>query len=277
VALFGQALTQSQVASLFSAGSGIAAFPPAIGTNPTWASPTVYVGQTASITVNAGGTAPLSYQWMAGPVGSGMYTNLVNGGDILGATTATLTITNAQLTNYLDYVVEVSNAYGAVTSSVPATLTVLPVGPAINFTLNYNGAPIQEGIGADWNNANVWNPGGLSASTSVIGNPGSTFEVVVGSRLRNPTATINNVFPGTQLIVDGDGIFENGTLNNVGEIRFKNQAAGASLAGGFYTTNYFPNLVLNGGQLNIGDNTTVNIQGQVTVTNNSILYAGGTG
>jgi len=277
VGMFNQALTQSQVAALFSAASGIKAFPPAIGVNPTWASPTVFVGQTDSINVIPTGTAPLSYQWLAGPVGSGMYTNLVNGGDITGATSSTLTITNAQLTDSLDYVVEISNAYGSVTSAVPATLTVTPVGPPINFTLNYNGTPIQEGIGADWNNANVWNPGGLSASNSVIGNPGSTFEVVVGSRLRNPTATTNNFFPGTQLIVDGDGIFENGTLNNVGEIRFKNVAASALLTGGFVTTNYFPDLVLNGGQLNIGDNTTVNIQGQVTVTNNSILYAGGTG
>jgi hypothetical protein len=277
VGLFNQALTPSQVAALFSAASGIAAFPPTIGVNPTWTPATVYVGQTASITVNANGTAPLSYQWMAGAVGSGIYTNLVNGGNISGATNATLTITNAQDADYLDFVVRVSNAYGAVTNTVPATLTVLDPGPPTTFTLNYTGAPIQEGIGADWNNVNVWNPGGLPASTSTIGNPGSSFEVIVGSRLRNPTATINNVFPGTQLIVDGDGIFENGTVNNVGEIRFKNQAAGSSLAGGFYTTNYFPNLVLNGGQLNIGDNTIVVLQGQVTVATNSTLYAGGAG
>ena len=140
-----------------------------------------------------------------------------------------------------------------------------------SFTLNYGGTPIQEGIGSDWNNSNVWNPGGLPASA----NPGSSYELVVGSRLRNPAASIHNAFPGGTLTVDGDGVFENATVNKVGEIRFKNSNAGSSLAGGFYTTNYFPNLVLNGGQLNIGDNTSVVIQGQVTAATNSILYAGG--
>ena len=142
-----------------------------------------------------------------------------------------------------------------------------------SFTLNYGGTPIQEGVGSDWNNANVWNPGGLPASAS----PGSSYELVVGSRLRNPAASTYNAFPGATLTVDGYGVFENATVNNVGEIRFKNSAAGSSLAGGFYTTNYFPNLVLNGGQLNIGDNTSVVIQGQVTAATNSILYAGGAG
>lgn len=140
-----------------------------------------------------------------------------------------------------------------------------------SFTLNYGGTPIQEGVGSDWNNANVWNPSGLPASA----NPGSTYELVAGSRMRNPAASIYNAFPGKTLTIDGDGVFENGTVNSVGEIRFKNSNAGSSLAGGFYTTNYFPNLVLNGGQINIGDNTTVVLQGQVTATANSILYAGG--
>ncbi len=142
-----------------------------------------------------------------------------------------------------------------------------------SFTLNYGGTPIQESVGSDWNNANVWNPGGLPASA----NPGSSFEVVVGSRLRNPAASTYNVFPGASLIVDGNGVFENATVNNVAEIRFKNSNAGNSLAGGFYTTNYFPNLVLNGGQLNIGDNTSVVIQGKVTIATNSTLCAGGAG
>ena len=45
-----------------------------------------------------------------------------------------------------------------------------------------------------------------------------------------------------QLTVDGDGIFENATLNNVGELRLKH----SSVVG----TNYFEKLIMNGGQIN---------------------------
>ncbi len=269
VALFGQALTPNQMATLYAAASGNQPILPNIPTDPTWVPATIYAGQTASITVNAGGSTPLSYQWMAGTIGSGVYNNVANGGNISGANSATLTITNAQPGNSLDYVVKVSNAFGSVTSSVPATLTVMDAGSAINFTLDYTG-PVQQGIGADWNSVNVWNPLGLPASTAVFANPGSSFEVVVGSRLRNPQATTYNVFPGDVLQVDGDGIFENGTVTGVGEIRFKNSVSSA-------TTNYFKNLVLNGGQLNIGDNTDVILQGQLTVATNSVIEALGTG
>ncbi len=273
VAFYGQALSSGQLAALFSAGSGIAAFPPTIGVNPdSWSPATVYPGQTASITVGAAGTAPLSYQWLAGVTNSGVYANLTDGGNISGVTSSTLTITNVQSTNFLDYLVRISNPYGAVTSTVPARLTVLPTGPAINFTLNYGGNPVVLGIGGDWNSLNAWNPGGLPASTSATyGNPGSSYELVVGSLLRNPASTTYNVFPGDTLIVDGNGGFEDGTINGIGEIRFKNSVSTV-------TTNYFKNLVLNGGMLNIGDSTDVILQGRVTVATNSTFGTlGGTG
>ena len=250
--------------------------PPQIATGPTWVPASVYPGQSASVTVTASGTTPYAYRWKAGF--NGNYTNLTDGANISGSTNATLSIARVQSTNALNYVVLVTNSLGSLTSSV-AALVVLPVSPATNFTLNYNGAPVAEAAGNDWNNANVWNPGGLPASTSAYANPGSSYELVVGSRLRNPAGTTANVFPGvaTSLIVDGDGVVENGTLNKVSEIRFKNSAAGSLTTGGFYTTNYFPDLVLNGGELNIGDNTSVVIQGKVTVVTNSILYNSGGG
>lgn len=69
VALFAQALTPGQVAALFSAASGIAVFPPTMS-NPAWRFASVYIGQATSITAFPAGTPPLSYQWMAGAVGS---------------------------------------------------------------------------------------------------------------------------------------------------------------------------------------------------------------
>ena len=198
-----------------------------------------------------------------------------------GSTGTVITDTNYNVTGVTaGYLADLSPGAIALTTTwvraagpQKANFGALVFAPALTmgFTLNYGGSPIAEGVGSDWNNVNVWNPVGLPAND----NPGSSYEIVVGSRLRNPAASTYNIFPGAPLTVDGDGVFENTTVNSVGEIRFKNSNAGSSLVGGFYTTNYFPNLVLNGGQLNIGDNTSVVIQGQVTVATNSILYAGG--
>ncbi|HEY5914534.1 MAG TPA: immunoglobulin domain-containing protein, partial [Verrucomicrobiae bacterium] len=91
---------------------------PAITTQP--ASQTVLAGANVSFTVVATGTAPLSYQWMK------------NGGNIAGATTATLTLNAVTATDAGSYTVRVTNAGGNVTSSA-AMLTVNPVvtGPTI--------------------------------------------------------------------------------------------------------------------------------------------------
>ncbi len=75
-------------------------------------------GSTATFTVQATGTAPLAYQWQ-GDSGPGVldFSNLTD------CTNATLALTNVQVADFLDYRVVVTNAGGAITSSV-ATLTV---------------------------------------------------------------------------------------------------------------------------------------------------------
>jgi hypothetical protein len=93
------------------------------------ASQTVPMGAGVTMKVSALGQPTPSYQWRAGAAGSGNYTNLVNGGNISGATTAALQINGAAPANAADYVVVISNSAGAVTSSPPATLTVGP--PAV--------------------------------------------------------------------------------------------------------------------------------------------------
>ncbi len=94
---------------------------PGIVTEP--ASQTAYEAASATFTVSALGAT--SYQWMEGVTGSGVYTNLINGGQFSGVTTPSLTITNLTLTNNGDYVVVVANSSGSVTSAPPANLTVL--------------------------------------------------------------------------------------------------------------------------------------------------------
>ena len=96
--------------------------PPNIITPP--ASATVYPYDT--ITLSAVVDGAMSYQWKAGAVGSGIYTNLSNNSHFAGVDTATLTITNVQLADQLDYVIVVTNL-GGTSVSFPATLTVIHV------------------------------------------------------------------------------------------------------------------------------------------------------
>lgn len=68
-------------------------------------------GATVSFTVTAAGSSPLSYQWRKGAV------NIIDGGRLSGATTATLTIANAlPADTALDYNCVITNAYGSAIS-----------------------------------------------------------------------------------------------------------------------------------------------------------------
>src|SRR5260370_860667 len=84
-------------------------FPPTIQTQPTNVSATQ--GQTASFSIVASGTAPLSYQWN------------FNGSLLSGATNSSLSLTNVQAIQAGGYTAVVTNPSGSVTSPV-ATLTV---------------------------------------------------------------------------------------------------------------------------------------------------------
>jgi uncharacterized repeat protein (TIGR02543 family) len=99
--------------------------PPTITAQPT--NVTVTSGQTALFSVTATGTAPLTYQWYKN--------NAVIGGATAESYTTPATTTNNSGTQFK---VTVTNAYGAVTSSV-ATLTVNPL-PTYTVTYNANGA-----------------------------------------------------------------------------------------------------------------------------------------
>jgi sugar lactone lactonase YvrE len=93
--------------------------PPSITTQPTAVS--VNVGQPASFTVAATGTAPITYQWQR------------NGADVSGATAATYTLAAAALAdNGVSFRVVVTNSALAVTSSaVPLTVSTPNVAASI--------------------------------------------------------------------------------------------------------------------------------------------------
>ena len=275
VAVFKSALTGDQVASLFYKATGVSSYAPIIGLQPA-AAVSAYTGQTVSLNVGADGTSPLSFQWFAAPSGSGgPYTPLsngpgANGETISGAQAAILTIQNVALGDALDYELLVTNLFGNATSTL-ATLTVNASTTPQNITLG-----VQEAAGTDWNTAGQWSDGN-PASVSAASSPGSTYEILPGARLRTPLNAITGVFPGSQLSLDGTGVFINnpaaGTLQ--GELRTKQGVAPNGIA-----TATFPLLIMNGGQFDIGNPGIFDILGAVDIVSNAIFYvdnAGGTG
>jgi len=149
------------------------------------ANQTVTAGQTASFTVLAAGTAPLSYQWQK------------NGANIAGATTTSYTTPATGTTDSgSTFDVVVTNTAGTVTSAAAAltvnpapvapTITTAPVsqtvtaGQTATFTVVAAGtAP----LGYQWqkNGANIAGATAASYTTAVTttADSGSTFDVVV--------------------------------------------------------------------------------------------------
>jgi len=169
-----------------------AAVAPTITTQPV--NQTVTAGQTATFTVVAAGTAPLSYQWQQGGV------------NIAGATAASYTTpvtTTGNSGSTFDVVV--SNTAGSVTSSaatltvtaaaVAPTITAQPVsqtvtaGQTATFTVVAAGtAPLSY----QWQKSGVNIAGATAASyttpVTTTGNSGSTFDVVVSNTAGSVTS-----------------------------------------------------------------------------------------
>lgn len=108
--------------------------PPVIIEQPQ--SRTNYVGTTASFSVSATGSMPLSYQW---------YFNGTN--PMPGRTSATLVLTNVQPADAGRYTVVVSNIAGVVTSQV-ATLTVIVLEVPPTITVHPQSQTVREGATA---------------------------------------------------------------------------------------------------------------------------------
>ncbi len=107
--------------------------PVSITTQPVNAAACTVQG-TATFTVVAAGTGPLTYQWQVDN-GTG-FANIANGGSIAGATTATLTLTNIpQSWNGFKYRCNVTGVApcGALATNGAATLTVNPL-PTITLS-----------------------------------------------------------------------------------------------------------------------------------------------
>ncbi len=107
----------------------VAVYPSGIYITSEPVSQTTYSGLTNSFSVTATGSGTLHYQWQATNSAVGGFTNLVNGGLISGVNSNVLTIAGVTANWALSYQVIVTNLNGAVTSSPPAVLTILPGSP----------------------------------------------------------------------------------------------------------------------------------------------------
>jgi photosystem II stability/assembly factor-like uncharacterized protein len=209
---------------------------PAITAQP--ASQTVAAGATASFSVTATGTAPLSYQWRR------------NGAAISGATASTYTTPATTVAdNGAVFSVVVSNSAGSATSA-DATLTVTSAPTAPSITTQPASVTVTEPATASfsvaasgtaqlsyqWRRNGTAIAGATAASyttpaTSTADN-GAVFSVVVSNSAGsatsgNATLTVNPGNPGGELILNGD--FENGTTPWAGTTAdisaWQNQAA----------------------------------------------------
>ena len=164
-------------------GGNQAPAPPAITGQPS--STTVTAGATATFTVTASGTAPLSYQWQR------------NGANISGATSASYTTpATTSADSGASFAVVVSNSAGTATSTA-ATLTVTQSSQAPSITTQPASQSVTLGATAtfsvtaagtaplsyQWqkNGANI--SGATSATyttpATAAGDSGETFDVVV--------------------------------------------------------------------------------------------------
>jgi uncharacterized lipoprotein YddW (UPF0748 family) len=145
--------TNASVSSANSAQAGATTFTnpaPAITSQPQ--NQTVVVGNNATFSVVASGSAPLSYQWR------------FNGAAILGATSNSFVLTAAQYSNAGNYSVMVTNSFGSVLSA-NASLAVLSGPPTIQLTNIWN---IQAGSRSNVTTGNTERGICINPSTSHV-------------------------------------------------------------------------------------------------------------
>jgi hypothetical protein len=173
----------------------ISGTPPAITAHPV--SQTVTGGANVSFTVGVSGTAPFTYRWF------------FNQTNLIGANSATLTLTNVQLANAGAYSVMVSNEIGKITSAnadlivnVPPFITAQPAGGAVvvgsNFTLSVTAggaAPLLY----QWKKDGA-NLAGATQSSLLLTNLQSTqsggYAVVVSNFLGSVTSVVAQLTVG---------------------------------------------------------------------------------
>ncbi|PIQ14701.1 MAG: hypothetical protein COW67_12435 [Flavobacteriales bacterium CG18_big_fil_WC_8_21_14_2_50_32_9] len=200
VNLYGRALTTTGALSTFAIN---AIMPPGCGgtstpiiiTQPTDQS--TCSGGSVSFTVSATGTN-LTYQWRIGTI------NLVDGGNISGATTPTLTINPATISDTAsDYNVVISGTFPPSITSNFVSLTINPfVTDSINVSICQGDSILIGGF--------FQNTSGIYSDTIVGGSSLGCDSILVTTLLVNPIATDST----NATICQGDSILIGGVFQN---------------------------------------------------------------
>ncbi|MFA6542835.1 MAG: immunoglobulin domain-containing protein, partial [Limisphaerales bacterium] len=280
------------VSNLFGAVTNSAtltvAAPPAIvaGSNGGGAdgqpqSLTVVQGQNATFSVNAIGSAPLTYQWRYG------------GANITGATNTSVTLTNVLAAQAGLYSVVIGNSFGNVTSSnatltvlLPPTIIVQPVsqtitqGATLNLSVTATGSPT---LTYQWSLNGTAIPGATAAALSLfnaqeslegnyvclVTNPyGTATSVVAVVTIQSPPVIYAPGQPQPQTVIQGSNATF--SVSAVGDLPFTYQwrFGGTNIAGA--TNNP---LVLTAVQTNQAGNYSVVVSNAFgfTISSNALL------
>lgn len=156
---------------------------PAITTQPTPAAQTVCPGFNVTYTVAATGTG-ITYQWRRNGV------NLVNGGQISGATSNSLTITNVNAANAGTYDVIVS---GVCTPAVTSNGCVLTIASAPTITTHPSNVTVCSGQNASFSVVGAGTPAPNLFQWQVSTDAGVTWNNLLIGSAYTPTLTLTSV------------------------------------------------------------------------------------
>jgi hypothetical protein len=222
-----------------------AAVAPTITTQP--ANQTVTAGQTATFSVVAAGTAPLSYQWQK------------NGANISGATSSGYTTpATAASDSGSTFDVVVSNSAGSVTSAAatlavnaPPSITTQPVSQTVTVAQTATFSVVAAGtapLSYQWqkNGANISGATSSNYTTpaTTSADNGSTFKVVVSNSAGNVTSntatlTVNaaavaptiTTQPANQTVTAGQTATFSAVATGTAPLSYQWQKNGANISG----------------------------------------------
>lgn len=192
VSVFNQTMSAGEVFSLYAAGKGGVA--PVILADVV-APGSLAAGETLTLNVDSGGTPTLGYQWRK------------NGGNLGGATGTSYSKANVTSADDGNYDVVVTNAFGAVTSSVAAITVSGQVFPSISEhpadATVYQGGYVKLTVTASGGGLNyIWRKSGgdISGATSSAlifspadGTNAGSYDVVVSNNVGSVTSSAATV------------------------------------------------------------------------------------
>lgn len=254
--------------------------PPSITQQPS--SQSVAAGGTASFTIIASGTSPLSFQWK------------FNGTNLAGASASAFSIPNVQSNNAGQYSVAVTNAYGVALSSnatltvlisnAPPTITTQPLSQTVNqggnatflvgatgttpldYQWHFNGSPIAGATLSAYTRFSVQSTHAGSYTALVTNVAGSVTSAVATLTVNSPPAITAQ--PQGQTVYAGTTVVFNVTAAGATPLYHHWQKNNVNLSnGGHYSGAPTPTLTITGVDNNDVANyrcVVTNLYGSVT-------------